>query len=59
MGRFDEVYQRSMEDPNGFWAEAAEDIAWYKKWDKVLEWFRPTLKVHEEGKYPSLMRTKL
>jgi propionyl-CoA synthetase len=37
MGRFDEVYQRSMEDPDGFWAEAAEDIAWYKKWDKVLD----------------------
>jgi propionyl-CoA synthetase len=36
-GRFDEVYQRSMEDPDGFWAEAAEDIAWYKKWDKVLD----------------------
>ncbi|MDE0815174.1 MAG: propionyl-CoA synthetase [Alphaproteobacteria bacterium] len=37
MGRFDEVYKRSMEDPDGFWAEAAEDIAWYKKWDKVLD----------------------
>ena len=37
MGRFDDVYQRSMEDPDGFWAEAAEDIAWYKKWDKVLD----------------------
>ena len=29
------------------------------KWEKVLEWWRPTLKVHEEGKYPSLVRTKL
>ena len=29
------------------------------KWDKVLEWFRPTLKVHEEGENPSLMRNKL
>ena len=37
MGRFDEVYQRSMEDPDGFWAEAAGDIAWYQKWDKVLD----------------------
>ena len=36
-GRFDEVYQRSLKDPDGFWAEAAEDIAWYKKWDKVLD----------------------
>ncbi|MBT5108691.1 MAG: propionyl-CoA synthetase [Rhodospirillaceae bacterium] len=36
-GRFDEVYQRSLRDPDGFWAEAAEDIVWYKKWDKVLD----------------------
>ncbi len=37
MGRYDEVYKRSMEDPEGFWAEAAEGISWYKKWDKVLD----------------------
>ncbi|MFT6580382.1 MAG: propionyl-CoA synthetase [Alphaproteobacteria bacterium] len=36
-GLFDTVYQRSMDDPDGFWAEAAEDISWYKKWDKVLD----------------------
>jgi propionyl-CoA synthetase len=32
-----EVYKRSIEDPNGFWAEAAKDVHWYKKWDKVLD----------------------
>ena len=37
MGRFDEVYQRSLTDPEGFWAEAAEEISWYKRWDKVLD----------------------
>jgi propionyl-CoA synthetase len=36
-GVFDKVYQRSLDDPDGFWAEAAEDISWYKKWDKVLD----------------------
>jgi propionyl-CoA synthetase len=35
--RFDEVYERSLRDPEGFWAEAAEDIHWYKRWDKVLD----------------------
>ncbi|MEA2109975.1 MAG: propionyl-CoA synthetase [Pseudomonadota bacterium] len=37
MGKYDEVYRRSIEDPDGFWAEAAEDVQWVKKWDKVLD----------------------
>lgn len=37
MGRYEEVFQRSIEDPVGFWGEAAEAIDWYKKWDKVLD----------------------
>ena len=35
--RYDEVYARSLEDPEGFWAEAAEAVHWYKKWDRVLD----------------------
>ena len=35
--RYDELYARSMSDPVGFWAEAAEDVQWYKKWDSVLD----------------------
>ena len=34
---FDDVYQRSMEDPESFWAEAAEAIHWEKRWDQVLD----------------------
>ncbi|GAB6061377.1 propionyl-CoA synthetase [Deferrisoma palaeochoriense] len=37
MGRYDEIYRRSLEDPEGFWGEAAEQIAWTKRWDKVLD----------------------
>jgi len=29
--------RRSLQDPNGFWGELAEDCHWYKKWDKVLD----------------------
>jgi propionyl-CoA synthetase len=35
--RYDEVRSRSVDDPEGFWAEAAEEIHWYKKWHKVLD----------------------
>ncbi len=34
---YDELYQRSIEDPAGFWGERAEELEWYQKWDKVLD----------------------
>ena len=37
MGEYQAIYERSIEDPEGFWAEVAEDIHWYRKWDKVLD----------------------
>jgi len=37
MGKLDEIYARSMDDPDGFWAEAAEAIDWDKKWDQVRD----------------------
>lgn len=35
--RYEEVRARSVEDPERFWAEAAGEIHWYKKWDKVFD----------------------
>jgi propionyl-CoA synthetase len=37
MGRYEEIFQRSIKDPGGFWGEAAKAIDWYKKWDRVLD----------------------
>src|SRR5437016_1423220 len=34
---YDEVYARSMKDPEGFWARAAEAIHWEKRWDRVFD----------------------
>jgi propionyl-CoA synthetase len=34
---YDQVYARWREAPESFWAEAAEAIHWYKKWDKILD----------------------
>lgn len=37
--QYKEMYQRSVDDPAGFWAEQANDfIDWYKPWDSVLNW---------------------
>lgn len=35
-------------DPDGFWAKAAESLPWFRKWDRVFEWNRPTLCVVRE-----------
>jgi len=37
MGRYDEVYGRSIDDPEGFWGDAAEGVSWSRKWDRVLD----------------------
>lgn len=36
-----EVYGSWKADPQGFWAKAAEEIDWYKKWDAVLDESNP------------------
>ena len=38
---YDQVYKRSVEDPEGFWAEIASELHWFKRWDKVLNWNEP------------------
>ena len=38
---YDEIYKRSVQDPEGFWADIASDLHWFRKWDKVLEWNEP------------------
>jgi propionyl-CoA synthetase len=37
MARFDETYRRSLDDPEGFWAEAAAAIDWVEPWERVLD----------------------
>ncbi len=36
-GRYEETFRRSIVDPEGFWAEAAEAVVWERRWDKVLD----------------------
>ena len=40
-GQFDVLHRRSIEDREGFWAEAAEAIDWTKRWDQVLDGSNP------------------
>src|SRR5438128_971386 len=38
---YNETYSRWQQNPEAFWAEAAENVHWYKKWDRVLDASRP------------------
>ncbi|MEX0322596.1 MAG: acetate--CoA ligase [Puniceicoccaceae bacterium] len=37
MEAYRELHKRSLDDPEGFWAEAAESLHWFKKWNQVLD----------------------
>jgi acetyl-CoA synthetase len=39
--KFLNVYQKSLEEPEEFWAEQARQLDWFRTWDKVLEWDPP------------------
>lgn len=46
------AYSQSVEDPEGFWAEIAQQFQWKKPWKKVLEWnfTEPSIKWFVGGK---------
>lgn len=35
---YQQAYQQSVIDPEGFWANVADHFYWRRKWDKVLDW---------------------
>jgi len=49
---YQQAYNQSVVDPEGFWGNVAEHFLWRKKWDKVLEWnFKdPDIKWFQGGK---------
>jgi len=38
------IYAQAEADPEGFWAEWARSLEWYRPWDQVLEWTPPHAK---------------
>jgi acetyl-CoA synthetase len=42
-------YERSDADHEGFWAEQAEGLDWYTRWDTVMDWTPPTVKWFSGG----------
>ena len=50
LDEYEALYDRSVEDPEGFWAEQAESLAWSRQWDQVLDWKAPFAKWFVGGK---------
>jgi len=38
------IYERGSSDREAFWAEQAEHLSWYRRWDTVLDWTPPWVK---------------
>ena len=49
LGEYRGLYEASLRDPEGFWAQQAETLRWSKKWDRVLEWTPPFAKWFSGG----------
>ncbi len=49
---YKETYQKSVEDPEGFWGEIASHFVWRKKWSSVLNWnfVEPKIEWFKDGK---------
>ena len=47
---YERIYAEAAADPEAFWASAAENLHWFKRWDTVLEWNAPHAKWFVGGK---------
>jgi acetyl-CoA synthetase len=40
---------RATDNPEAFWAAAADQLPWFRRWDRVLEWTPPTFRWFSAG----------
>jgi acetyl-CoA synthetase len=47
---YETLYRRSIDDPEGFWAETAQtELSWSRPWTKVLSWSLPWVRWFDGG----------
>jgi acetyl-CoA synthetase len=44
LSQYQEMYRESLDNPEGFWGKAAEELHWFKKWTRVRDWNKPFVK---------------
>ncbi|MEM6333254.1 MAG: acetate--CoA ligase [Planctomycetota bacterium] len=50
MAEYDAIYQRSIDEPEAFWAGVAGRLHWFEPWDEVVDWKAPDAKWFVGGK---------
>src|SRR3989338_9713479 len=40
----EKIYEEARKNPEAFWARFAEELVWFKKWDRILDWNPPYAK---------------
>ena len=50
LAEYEELYARSIADPDAFWESAARELHWFAPWTKVLDWNLPWAKWFVGGK---------
>src|SRR5262245_17881340 len=43
------IYEQAQADPEAFWSEQAERLAWFRHWDTVMNWTPPFVRWFEGG----------
>jgi acetyl-CoA synthetase len=49
LAEYERLWQRAHDDPEGFWAEQAQALHWFKRWDRVLVWNEPHARWFDGG----------
>lgn len=47
---YEALYRRSIDDPEGFWSEQAQELHWFVAPQKILSWDPPKAQWFEDGK---------
>ena len=47
---YEKLYAEAAANPEQFWADRADELSWFRKWDSVLEWNEPFAKWFDRGK---------
>ena len=50
MAQYERMYRESVRNPEKFWGRVAEDLEWFKKWRRVVQWKLPFAKWFVGGK---------
>jgi acetyl-CoA synthetase len=50
VGEYEALWRKAKDDPESFWADQADSLTWFQRWDRVLDWQEPHAKWFVGGK---------